>query len=41
MQQNVVTKLKCNEDGVAKDGAKAMLQKMLLKTVQQKMLLKP
>jgi len=40
MQRNVVTKLKCNKDGVAKDSAKAMLQKMLLKTVQQKMLLK-
>jgi len=40
MQRNVVTKLKCNEDGVTKDDAKAMLQKMLLKTVQQKMLLK-
>jgi len=35
MQRNVVTKLKCNQDGVAKDSAKAMLQKMLLKTVQQ------
>jgi len=40
MQQSVVTKLKCNEDGIAKNGAKAMLQKMLLKTMQQKMLLK-
>jgi len=40
MQRNVITKLKCNEDGVAKDATKAMLQKMLLKTVQQKMLLK-
>jgi len=39
MQQSIVTKLKCNEDGIAKNDAKAMLQKMLLKRVQQKMLL--
>jgi hypothetical protein len=40
MQPSVVTKLKCNENGIAKNGAIAMLQKMLLKTVQQNMLLK-